>query len=381
MLNLCLMSTSASTSSTRLFIGLMSGTSLDGVDAVVVAHSGNSFTQTGQHFLPYPEVLRQTLLALHTPSHNELHEAAVIANVLADLYADVVNQLLAKYALSAEKITAIGCHGQTIRHCPDLPDGQAYTLQLGNHTRLAELTCITVIGDFRSRDIAAGGQGAPLVPAFHQAVFASADKHRVIVNIGGIANLSDLPLHGTIIGFDSGPGNLLMDSWIQLHTGQKYDAGGAWAASGNVNDALLQSLLADPYFLLSPPKSTGRDLFNTAWLQQHLAQHQDSPVNIARTLVELTAQSIADAVTQNCSGADEIYVCGGGAHNQLLLSRLQQHCPCPVQLTDVLGVSVDWVEAVAFAWLAQRTLDGLPGNIPSVTGANGHRILGVIYPK
>ncbi|SDK50514.1 anhydro-N-acetylmuramic acid kinase [Methylophilus rhizosphaerae] len=381
MIHLRLMSASTTSSSTRLFIGLMSGTSLDGVDAVVVSQSGETCTQTGQHFLPYPDSVRQTLLALHTPAHNELHDAAIMANTLADLYASAVHQLLDKYALAAGSITAIGCHGQTIRHCPELANGQAYTLQLGNHARLAELTGITVIGDFRSRDIAAGGQGAPLVPAFHQAVFASPDQHRVIINIGGIANLSDLPRHGTIAGFDSGPGNLLMDAWTQQHTGQTYDAGGAWAASGEVNTALLQSLLSDPYFSLPPPKSTGRDLFNSAWLARYLHPFNDTPVNIARTLVALTAQSIADAVTRYCADVEEVYVCGGGAHNQLLLSDLRQRCACPVQLTDALGVGVDWVEAVAFAWLAQRTIDGLPGNIPAVTGAQDHRILGAIYPK
>ena len=381
MIHLCLMSTPSTPSSTRRFIGLMSGTSLDGVDAVVVAQSGETFTQTGQHFLPYPDTVRQTLLALHVPAHNELHTASIMANTLADLYASAVHQLLDKYALAANSITAIGCHGQTIRHCPDLPDGQAYTLQLGNHARLAELTGITVIGDFRSRDIAAGGQGAPLVPAFHQAVFASPDQHRVIINIGGIANLSDLPCHGTIAGFDSGPGNLLLDAWTQQHTGQTYDAGGTWAASGKVNTALLQSMLSDPYFSLPPPKSTGRDLFNSAWLTQHLYSFADTPVNIARTLVALTARSITNAVAQYCTGVDEIYLCGGGAHNQLLLSEIRQLCTCPVHLTDTLGVGVDWVEAVAFAWLAQRTTDGQPGNIPGVTGAHDDRILGAIYPK
>lgn len=372
--------------STRLFIGLMSGTSLDGVDAVIVTHDGETITQTGEHFLPYPDDVKQTLLALHTPTHNELHIAAIMDNRLADLYAATVQQLLDKYGLAPAMITAMGCHGQTIRHCPDLPDGQAYTLQLGNHARLAELTGITVVGDFRSRDIAAGGQGAPLVPAFHQAVFASPDKHRVIINIGGIANLSDLPQgdvmeHGNIKGFDSGPGNLLIDAWTQQHTGQPYDANGAWAASGQVNPALLEDMLADPYFSLPPPKSTGRDLFNTAWLDAHLQCHTDSPVNIARTLVEVTARSIADAVSQHCVGADEIYLCGGGAHNGLLRERLTALCACQVLVTDTLGVGSDWVEAVAFAWLAQRAIDGLPGNLPSVTGALHASILGAIYPR
>lgn len=379
-IHLRLMNFSATASSPRLFIGLMSGTSLDGVDAVLVSQQGADISQQGQYFLPYPASLRTQLLALHLPAHNELHTAAIIANQLADLYAEAVHGLLHAYHRAASEITALGCHGQTIRHCPDLKDGQAYTLQLGNHARLAERTGITVIGDFRSRDIAAGGQGAPLVPAFHQAVFASDDMHRVILNIGGIANLSDLPGQQQVTGFDSGPGNLLMDAWTLQHTGQAYDAAGAWASGGQVNVALLQAMLADPYFSLPAPKSTGRDLFNQDWLTQHLQSHADTPKNIARTLVELTAVSIAQAIAQHCPNAQAVYVCGGGAHNTLLMGRIQQLTGLPLHLTDSLGVGVDWVEAVAFAWLAQRCLDGLPGNLPAVTGAAGPRILGAIYP-
>jgi len=370
----------ASPSSPRLFIGLMSGTSLDGVDAVIVEQYGERLTQQGQYFLPYPADLRQSLLDLHTPAQDELHQAAVISNLLADLYAQAVKDLLSASKLAASEITAIGCHGQTIRHCPDLPAGQAYTLQLGNHARLAEVTGITVVGDFRSRDIAAGGQGAPLVPAFHQAVFAAPDKHRVIINIGGIANLSDLPVNGNVIGFDSGPGNLLMDAWTLTHTGQSYDASGAWAVRGEVNPGLLQSLLSDPYFAQTIPKSTGRDLFNQAWLDQHLKTHTDTPQNVARTLLELTAVTIANALRQYCIGAEEVYVCGGGAHNLALIDRLQALSGLSIQHTDSLGVGVDWVEAVAFAWLAQRCIDHQPGNLPAVTGAAGPRILGAIYP-
>jgi anhydro-N-acetylmuramic acid kinase len=366
--------------SPRLFIGLMSGTSLDGIDAVVVSQQGEHMAQRGNYFVPYPTDLRQSLLDLHTPAQHELHQAAVISNRLADLYAQAVNSLLAESALAASEITAIGCHGQTIRHCPDLADEQAYTLQLGNHARLAELTKITVVGDFRSRDIAAGGQGAPLVPAFHQAVFAAPDKHRVIINIGGIANLSDLPVNGNVTGFDSGPGNLLMDAWTLEHTGHPYDASGAWAVRGEINEALLQSLLSDPYFSLPIPKSTGRDLFNPAWLDKHLQAHIDTPQNVARTLLEFTAATIAHAVQEYCHGVEEIYVCGGGAHNLALIDRLQVLCGLSVQRTDELGVNVDWVEAVAFAWLAQRCIDHMPGNLPAVTGAAGPRILGAIYP-
>lgn len=381
MLHLCLMNFPASSAQPRLFIGLMSGTSLDGVDAVLVAQQAEQLAQLGQYFLPYPAELKQSLLELHTPSPQELHSAAILSNWLAGVYAEAVQGLLATSKQSADAVTAIGCHGQTIRHCPELAQGQAYTIQLGNHARLAELTGITVVGDFRSRDIAAGGQGAPLVPAFHQVIFAATDKHRVILNIGGIANLSNLPVNGHVTGFDSGPGNLLMDAWTLQHTGKAYDASGAWAARGDVNQALLHAMLADPYFALPIPKSTGRDLFNQAWLNQHLQEHADTPQNVARTLLELTATSIANALRQYCHGAEELYVCGGGAHNLALIDRLQILCGLPVQQTDTLGVAADWVEAVAFAWLAQRCIDHLPGNLPAVTGAAGPRVLGAIYPS
>jgi anhydro-N-acetylmuramic acid kinase len=371
---------SQSTPATRYFIGIMSGTSLDGVDAVLVTHAGRDFQQINQAFVSYPPAVKHTLLALHQPAINELHDAAVMANTLAALYAEAVQKLLQQSGLPASEITAIGCHGQTIRHCPDLPDGQAYTLQIGNHARLAELTQIAVIGDFRSRDIAAGGQGAPLVPAFHQAVFASMIKNRAIINIGGIANISWLPVRGQVTGFDSGPGNMLLDQWTQQHTGQAYDANGDWSASGQINNELLQAMLAEPYLALVAPKSTGRDLFNQQWLTQHLQAIDDRPENIARTLLELTALSIADAITRFCPNLDEAYVCGGGAHNGLLVTRLSALLGCAIEPTDQLGVEVDWVEAVAFAWLAQRCVDGLSGNMPAVTGATGPRILGVIYP-
>lgn len=375
------MNFSAPPAQARLFIGLMSGTSLDGVDAVVVEQQAERLTQLGQFFLPYPAEMRQALLALHTPSPNELHTAALVSNRLADLYAEAVHGLLNGFALHPSAITAIGCHGQTIRHCPELAPEQAYTMQLGNHARLAERTDITVVGDFRSRDIAAGGQGAPLVPAFHQAMFADADKHRVLINIGGIANLTDLPANGRVIGFDSGPGNLLMDAWTMQHTGQTFDAGGAWANGGYVNQRLLDAMLTEPYFALGIPKSTGRDLFNQTWLDNHLLAHADTPQNIARTLLELTAVTIAQALEQYCSAANEMYVCGGGAHNTALMDRLQTLAGLPMRNTDDLGIGVDWVEAVAFAWLAQRCIDALPSNLPSVTGAAGQRVLGAIYPR
>lgn len=359
----------------------MSGTSLDGVDAVLVRLSAEGVTQCATYFLPYDEPLRQALLRLHTAEAGELDHAAQIANQLAALYADSVHRLLENAGVAASAVTAIGCHGQTVRHCPELRNGMAYTLQLGNLARLAELTDITVVGDFRSRDIAAGGQGAPLVPAFHQAMFAHPDEHRVILNIGGIANLSNLPPAGTVTGFDSGPGNLLLDAWTQQHTGARFDAEGRWAAGGSVNTALLQTLLQTPYFAWPLPKSTGRDLFNLSWLDAALAVHTDTPQNVARTLLELSIESIAQALTQHCAGVQAVYVCGGGAHNQALMQGLSARCGLPMATTAALGVGVDWVEAVAFAWLAQRCVDGLPGNLPAVTGARGPRILGAIYPR
>lgn len=364
----------------RYFIGIMSGTSLDGVDTVLVQQSAEGVRQLAEHFLPYPESIKQALLALHHPAINELHDAAITANALACLYAESVHQLLAKAEIPATAITAIGCHGQTIRHCPDLQDGLTYTSQIGNLARLAELTHITVVGDFRSRDIAAGGQGAPLVPAFHQAVFAHAINNRAIINIGGIANISWLPVQGTVTGFDSGPGNMLLDQWVYQHTGQPYDADGAWSANGTVNQALLEAMLAEPYLHIAPPKSTGRDLFNQDWLARHLQRISDTPQNIARTLLELTALTIADAIGQHCSDVHEIFACGGGVHNGMLMSRIAAAIHMPVQKTEVLGIGADWVEAVAFAWLAQRCIDGLSGNLPAVTGAAGPRILGAIYP-
>lgn len=364
----------------RYFIGMMSGTSLDGVDAVLVNADASGLQQMAQSFLPYSAPLKQRLLDLHFAGHNELHLAAVAANQLADLYAQTVPALLQQSGLKASQITAIGCHGQTIRHCPQAMDDQAYTLQIGNLARLAEHTKITVIGDFRSRDLAAGGQGAPLVPAFHQAVFASTRHQRAVINIGGIANISWLPTTGEVIGFDSGPGNMLLDQWTMQHTGQAYDKNGDWSATGQVNQGLLHAMIEEAYFGWDIPKSTGRDLFHMQWLSHHLATRQSSAEDVARTLVELTAVSICNALARHCPHVDEVYLCGGGAHNQLLVERIRALSPCRVQLTDALGMGVDWVEAVAFAWLAQRCIDRLPGNLAQVTGARGPRILGAIYP-
>lgn len=355
------------------YVGLMSGTSLDGVDAVLVRFTDNACAVVRSAYVPYPQELKQTLLLLHTPSPNELEHSQLVAILLGQLYAQAV-----KVLLDGEPVVAIGCHGQTVRHRPEL----GFTLQLNNPALLAELTGITVVADFRSRDIAAGGQGAPLVPAFHAGAFSHPGIHRTIVNVGGISNLTDLPADGAdsaISGFDCGPGNLLMDAWCQRHTGQAYDKDGEWAAGGTIIAGLLDDLLAHPFFSLAPPKSTGRDMFNMHNLEK-LMRPEYTPQDVQATLLESSARAIADAVQRYCPGTQELYVCGGGAHNRTLMKRLGELLPIRIGLTDELGIGADWVEAAAFAWLARQTLENKSGNLPSVTGASGYRVLGAIYP-
>jgi anhydro-N-acetylmuramic acid kinase len=361
----------------RLFIGLMSGTSLDGVDvALVEFHNTRNPHVLQTHFLAYSSELRTQILALQHPTENELETTALMANTLAKLYADAVNQLLVIATLSPNEISAIGCHGQTIRHRPEL----GFTLQIGNPALLAELTGITVIADFRSRDIAAGGQGAPLVPAFHQAIFAHPQLNRAVINIGGIANITYLTNNSDLIGFDSGPGNMLLDAWVKQHKNLNYDANGAWASTGQLIAPLLSAMLAEPYLALTPPKSTGRDLFNDAWLAEHLVDTNYASEDVAFTLVSLTAHTIYNALLQHCRDVDEVYLCGGGAHNALLIYQLQ--CllgEIKIETTDQLGIGVDWVESIAFAWLAELCLNQQKASLPEVTGAKGARILGAIY--
>lgn len=360
-----------------LFVGLMSGTSLDGVDAVLVDLTDNLPRTLATIWLPYSPDLRRQALQLQAPGNDEIGAAALLSNQLATCYAQAVRKLLAMTGTNPSQVTAIGCHGQTIRHQP----AAGYTVQLNNPALLAELTGITVVADFRSRDIAAGGQGAPLVPAFHAAVFGEPDQHRVILNLGGIANLTDLKPGVPVRGFDCGPGNLLMDAWIELHQGLRYDEGGNWARQGTAIAGLLDRLRTDDYFSLKPPKSCGRDEFNLAWLESHLAG-DELPADVQATLLELSALSAAKAVEQWCGLPDAVFVCGGGARNDALMNRLQQLLPdCRIASTDSLGQPADWVEAVAFAWLASRTLRGEPGNLPEVTGARGLRVLGAIYPR
>ncbi len=360
-----------------LIVGLMSGTSLDGVDAALVDFSTESPHTLATCWLPYTASIRNQVMQLQAAGHNELHSAALLANELAHCYAEAVREVLASTGIDAAQVAAVGCHGQTIRHQP----AAGYSVQVNNPALLAELTGIAVVADFRSRDIAAGGQGAPLVPAFHAAVFGDSQLHRVILNLGGIANLTDLNPRQPVRGFDCGPGNLLMDAWIERRLGQRYDEGGHWATQGQVLPELLQRLLADAFFAVGPPKSCGRDEFNSEWLERHLTG-SERPEDVQATLLELTAVSASEAIGRWCGSPKELFVCGGGARNQALMARLQRHLPdCRVASTDFLGQPADWVEAVAFAWLAWLTLHGEAGNLAEVTGARGPRILGAIYPR
>lgn len=360
----------------QFYIGLMSGTSLDGVDAVLVNFENNDFKLLAHHFLPYSDTLRAGVLALQRPTENELEQAQVLSQQLTLLYADAVNCLLTKSKYSSKDVVAIGCHGQTLRHRPEL----GFTLQLANPALLSEKTGINIVNDFRSRDIAVGGQGAPLVPAFHQVLFGHSQNNRTIINIGGIANITYLPNVGDIIGFDSGTGGILMDAWIAKRLGKAYDANGDWAASGELKQGLLSSLQADPFFKQPPPKSTGRDLFSLNWLEQHLHKFDDfKPEDVQRTLLELTAVSLTEAIHAHCKDTDEVFVCGGGAFNRTLIERLKQLLkPIPIKLTSELGLDEQLVEASAFAWLAKQTMQLSTSNIISVTGAKFARILGSV---
>jgi len=352
----------------------MSGTSLDGVDAALVDLRSRPVL-IGAGFLPYPKSLKTSLLALHEASRDELHRAALTGIELSGLYAKAVGRLLEKHRMPAKSVSAIGCHGQTVRHRP----GSGYSIQLGNPAWLAERTGITVVADFRNRDIAAGGQGAPLVPAFHAATFRDLRRHRVIANLGGIANLTDLPRKGPVTGFDTGPGNILLDAWARERFGRDFDRGGALASRGQPVAVLLKALLADPYFRRSPPKSTGRDHFSLDWLRRFSVGKYKAE-DVQATLAELTARSIAKAIAKFCPGAEETYLCGGGVRNHDLVTRITRELTgVKIASTEPLGIHPDWVEAMAFAWLAQRALKGEPGNLPEVTGAKRPRVLGAIY--
>lgn len=374
----------ASSVATGLFVGLMSGTSLDGVDAVLVAfgQEGHAFQLFGHHYQPFTAQLRATLLALNSPGSDELHRAALASNALARVYATATSALLTACGKERDAVTALGAHGQTVRHRPGEFDGLGYTLQLLNGALLAELTGIDVICDFRSRDVAAGGQGAPLVPAFHRALFDGTGQTRAVLNIGGIANLTVLPAPGEAAGFDCGPGNVLMDLWCERHLGQPFDRDGRWAAQGRVIPALLAALLDDEFIRRTPPKSTGRDHYNAGWLDDMLSRTDgaappSSPQDVQATLAEFTAQSAAVALKTVSPDVRELLVCGGGALNGNLMRLLSRALPmCHVRSTSAANVDPMHVEASAFAWLAYALLAGQPGNIPAVTGAKGFRPLG-----
>lgn len=357
----------------------MSGTSLDGIDAVLADFSSSSPLLLHACYRAYDPDLRNRLLELHLPGYDELHRAAMVGNELAHHYAQAVTELLCECNVKTAEVAAIGCHGQTVRHCPQ--PGRDYTIQLYNPALLVELSGITVVADFRSRDIAAGGQGAPLVPAFHKVLFSHPQVHRAIVNIGGISNITDLPPNGEVTGFDCGPGNIIMDAWCLRHTGNTYDDNGSWAASGGVIPALLDKLLAMPFFSLPPPKSAGREIFNLAWLESCLSG-DELPADVAATVLQLTVASIAGSISDHFPRVTEVYLCGGGARNGALVARMRTAMTGKkVELTDSLGVDVDWLEAFAFAWLAKQVLHGMPASLPSVTGARGTRLLGAIYPN
>ncbi len=361
------------------FIGLMAGTSLDGVDAVLAEISEDAFTLKACHYTHYPAALRQRLRQHCFAAEVKTSALGQLDAELGELFGRCALALLKETGISPQQVRAIGSHGQTLHHHPH--GAYPYTLQIGDPNRIAEISGITVVADFRRRDLAAGGQGAPLVPAFHRAVFYSLEENRAILNLGGIANLTLLPKDPKlpVTGFDVGPGNTLLDAWIRYHLGQAWDAEGAWARQGKLVPELLKALLADPYFKRLPPKSTGPEYFSLSWLKAHLARFgRIQPEDVQATLTHLTASAVALSLAG--IALDRLLVCGGGAHNLYLLELLTHYCPCPVETTATYGIGPDWVEASAFAWLAWRTLSGLPGNLPAVTGARREVVLGGIYP-
>ena len=368
-----------------LYIGLMSGTSLDGIDAVLAKIGADGEASALEAFsTPFSPDLRKSLFELQSPGQNELHREKQAGNALALAYADAVNQLLKKAKLQPSDITAIGAHGQTIRHQPHLGD-MAYTHQTLNPALLAEKTGIDVIADFRSRDLAAGGHGAPLVPAFHAQQFIE-DKNLAILNIGGIANLTLLPKNGEVTGFDCGPGNMLMDAWINEHQGNAFDENGQWALQGKVNEGLLTKMLADAFFTKAPPKSTGRDDFHLTWLKEKLDKQNYLCEDVQATLLHLTAQSALESLVHHAPQTQKLIVCGGGARNIALMNlfkvKAQDIFKNALEITtsDTAGIDPQLVEGLAFAWLAWAHKEKRPANLPAVTGAKGPRILGACYP-
>ncbi|QBH96433.1 anhydro-N-acetylmuramic acid kinase [Limnobaculum zhutongyuii] len=360
------------------YIGVMSGTSLDGVDVALVKIDNATVTQTASYSHPMPADLKADVLSVCQGQKTTLSQIGQLDLRLGILFAEAIQGLLNTHHIKAETITAIGCHGQTVWHQPE--GTYPFTMQLGDNNRIAATTGIVTVGDFRRKDMAFGGQGAPLVPAFHQALLMVEDERRIILNIGGIANLSLLIPRSDVTGFDSGPGNMLMDAWIQQQQGLPYDKDALWARQGQLCEPLLQQMMSDAYFALPAPKSTGREYFNIQWLQHHLATYPHlKPQDVQMTLAELTVRTIIDQVNAS-GGCDRLLVCGGGARNPYLMARMAEMLPeSVVDTTDNYGISGDDMEAIAFAWLAARTLSGLPGNLPAVTGASKATVLGAIY--
>lgn len=358
----------------ELYIGLMSGTSADGIDAALVDLKKTQPQLIATHYQEFNPELRSEIFALSQSGPDEINRMGELDVKLGHAFAAAVNTLINENAVKPSSIKAIGSHGQTIRHNP----AKHFSIQIGDPNIIAAETGITTVADFRRRDLALGGQGAPLVPVFHHAVFTKKNLNRVVVNIGGIANITVLPDSGAIFGFDTGPGNTLLDAWAEKHLEQPRDQNGAWAAKGKAKEAILNNLLNDPYFRLLPPKSTGREYFNLAWLEKFLSP-AIKPVDVQATLVELTARSILDAISQHVSEG-EILICGGGVHNKFLMKRIKELAgKFTVDSTLNYGVDPDWVEAVAFAWLAKQTMMKKPGNITAVSGAKRETILGGVY--
>jgi len=365
-----------------LFIGLMSGTSMDSIDAILADFSSNPPSLIDQLSVPLDSELRADLLALCEKQEEPL--LGQCDHLLAELFSDAVKQLLSRNNLQPQDIQAIGSHGQTIFHQPPENGENGYSLQIANPSTIAKLTQIQTVGDFRNNDMRVGGQGAPLAPAFHKAVFSHPEKDRVVVNIGGIGNITALSKTGPVIGFDTGPGNVLMDYWINKQLGKSFDESGAWAAQGNVLPELLALFQQEPYLNEKPPKSTGRELFNSRWLEEKLdrfAENNDrySESDIQSTLCAFTAQTISDHIERFAPQTKEVFVCGGGAFNNTLMAMLQEYSGLPVESTLNLGIDPCWVEGLAFAWLAKRTLEGKPGNLPEVTGASESVVLGEVF--
>ena len=360
----------------NLFIGVMSGTSLDGIDAILIDFKNKKLNVIDFLHSKYSAELKKSLINISIPNKNDLEESIKLGLLHAKMTAKLVQKILKKNKISHQEVAAIGYHGQTIRHRPE----KNYSIQIGNAHFLTEHTHITVVSDFRNRDIIAGGQGAPLVPAFHEAFFASKQKNRVILNIGGISNITYLKKNSAVSGFDCGPGNILMDAWCQKNSGKSFDNKGAWARHGSLDRSALKTMLKIPFFKKKPPKSTGRELFNLNWAEKFFASQQTKQ-NIQRTLLELTSQSIFDSISKYCPDFDEILVCGGGSKNKFLIQNLQEKFNQPILFTGKLGLPEQQVEAAAFAWLAKSTLAKKCNNSPQITGSQGARILGVIHHR